>query len=420
MRLPAMIAVRQRLAGRALTDVGAQVREEIAGCGLLRRISPGARIGLAVGSRGVANLPVVIAAVIGLLREAGAKPVIIPAMGSHGGATPAGQRGILASLGVTAAAMGAPVRASMAVEQLGQTASGVPIWFSREALRCDGVIVVNRVKHHTDFRGPVESGLMKMIAIGLGKRKGAAALHSLRVPGLRDHMPEVAREILRRGHILGGIALVENGDGQTVRVAAARAPAIEAVERQLLRLAGRIAPRLPFDEMEVLIVDWMGKEISGIGMDPAVIGRMRMPGEMPELTRPRVRNLVALRLTPASHGNGLGVGFAEFIPRALADAIDWGVVKTNSLTSGFLERTKLPLVMESDREAIAAAATVGQNRAPQELRILRIRDTSHVGEMWISPALEEEARGRGLEILGPAHPLRFDQRGALLDLALRG
>ena len=419
MRLPQLMPVRQLLPGRTLADVAAAVRGELVGSGMLRKVRRGARMGVAVGSRGVANLPMVISTVVGELRAAGARPVIIPAMGSHGGATPAGQREVLASLGVTADAVGAPVRASMAVERVGETPAGVPIWFSREALRCDGIVVVNRIKHHTDFRGPIESGLMKMIAIGLGKRRGAAALHSLRVPGLRDHMPEVAREIIRRGHILGGIALIENGRGETVRVSAALAPDLERVERGLLRIAKRLAPRLPFDELDVVIVDWMGKEISGVGMDPMVLGRMRMPGEQPEFPRPRIRNVVVLRLTPASHGNGLGAGLAEFIPRALADAIDWEVVKANSMTSGFLERVKLPLVMDSDREVIEAAVTVGQSRPREALRILRICDTSHVGDLWISPALENEARRRGLEILGPARPLRFDGAGNLVDISPR-
>jgi hypothetical protein len=419
MRLPPLMPVRQHLPGRALGDIAATVRGEIARCGMLRRVRCGARIGIAVGSRGVENLPTVVATVIAEVRAVGARPVILPAMGSHGGATPAGQREVLASLGVTPQAVGAPIRPSMAVERLGETAAGVPMFFSREALRCDGVIVINRVKHHTDFRGAVESGLMKMIAVGLGKGRGAATLHSRRVAGLRDHMPEIAREVIRRGHILGGVALVENGDGETVRAAAMLAGDIEATERRLLRLADRLAPRLPFDDLEVLIVDWMGKEISGVGMDPAVLGRMRMPGEQPEFACPRIRNVVALRLTPASHGNGLGVGLAEFVPRALADAIDWQVFKANSMTSGFLERAKLPLVMENDREAIEAAAAVGQSRGAKELRIVRIRDTSHVGGLWISPALKPEAERLGLEVLGPPRALRFDQRGNCPDLAER-
>jgi len=419
MRLPPLIPVRQHLPGRPLRDVAAAVRDEIARSGMMRGIKRGARIGVAVGSRGVENLRVIVSTLVAELRAAGAKPVILPAMGSHGGATPAGQRDVLASLGVTPKSVGAPVRPSMAVERLGATAAGVPIFFSREAVKCDRVVVVNRVKHHTDFRGPVESGLMKMIAIGLGKRRGAATLHSLRVPGLRDHMPEIAREVIRRGRILGGVALVENGYGETVRVAAMLARDIEATERRLLRLAGRLAPRLPFDEMDVLIVDWMGKEISGVGMDPAVLGRMRMPGEQPEFARPRIRNVVALRLTPASHGNGLGVGLAEFVPRALANTIDWDVFKANSMTSGFLERAKLPLVMASDREAIAAAATVGQSRGARDLRIVRIRDTSHVGELWVSPALKPEAERLGLDILGAARALRFDRRGNCLDITER-
>jgi hypothetical protein len=415
MVLPPLMPARQRLPGSPLKDVAAAVREQMARA-IAPAVKPGMCVGVGVGSRGIANLSIIVAAVVAELHAAGARAVILPAMGSHGGATPAGQREILASLGVTAKSAGAPLRASMAVERLGVTAAGLPIWFSREALRCDGIVVVNRVKPHTDFRGAVESGLMKMIAIGLGKREGARTLHSLRVPGLRDHMPEVAREIIRRGHVIGGLAVLENGEGQTAGAMAVAAAGIEAAERRLQRRAKRLAAHLPFDEMDVLIADWMGKDISGVGLDPKVLGRMHMPGEQPEPQRPRIRNVVVLRLTPASHGNALGVGLAEFIPRSLADAIDWQDVKANSMTSGFLERAKLPLVMDSDRQAIEAAAAVGQSRAAHDLRVLRIRDTSHVGELWLSRALESEAPRLGLEILGPPLPLRFDKRGCLTDI----
>lgn len=414
-----MIPVRQHVPGKPLRDVESAVRREIARCGMLAGIKPGARIGVAVGSRGVANMPAIGATVVCDLTAAGARPVILPAMGSHGGATPEGQTAVLAGLGVTPETVGAPIRASMAAEQIGHTNEGVPIWWSREALKCDAVLIINRIKSHTDFRGPIESGLMKMIAVGLGKRAGAHALHSRRVPGLAHHMPEVAREVIRRGHILGGVALIENGEGETVRVRAVRGADIPLVEPKLLKAAKRIAPCLPFDELDALVVDWMGKEISGIGMDPIVIGRMRMPGEMPEFRRPRIRNITALRLTPASKGNVLGVGFCEFIPRALYESIDWDAFRANSMTSGFLERTKVPFVMDSDREAIECVATIGQCLPPEKLRILRIRDTSHVREMWISPALEAEARRLGLEIHGPTRRLRFDDAGNLVDLSSR-
>jgi len=417
MTFPPLRLVRQRVPGRPLNEVAAAVRDEVARAGIARHLKRGARIGVAVGSRGIANLPLIVSTVVGELRAAGARPVVIPAMGTHGGATPQGQREILASLGITAKSADAPIRASMAVQRLGETAAGVPIWFSREALGCDGVIVVNRIKPHTDFCGPFESGLMKMIAIGLGKRKGAAALHSWRVPGLRDYMPEAAREIIRRGHIIGGLAILENAYGETVSITGARAPDIESTERRLLRAAKRLAPRLPFDELEVAIVDWLGKNVSGTGLDPRVLGRMHMPGEQPEPRRPRIRNVVVLRLTSASHGNALGIGLAEFIPRSLAHAIDWEAVRANVTTSGFLQRAKVPLVMDSDRQAVAAAMTVTQSKPPRELRVVRMRDTSHVGELWISPALESEARELGLEFVGPARPMRFDRAGRLLDIS---
>jgi hypothetical protein len=420
MRLPPLMPVRQRLPGRPLADVAAAARDEMSRAGITRGLKPGACIGVAVGSRGIPQLAAIISTVVAELRAAGARPVIIPAMGSHGGATAAGQRELLAGFGITPRSVGAPVRASMAAERLGETAAGVPIWFSREALRCGGVVVVNRVKAHSDFRGPFESGLMKMIGIGLGKHRGAITLHSLRVPGLRDQMPEVAREMIRRGHILGGIALIESGCGEIVRIAAMPARDIESTERRLLRAANRLAPRLPFDEIDALIVDWMGKDISGVGLDPNLLGRTLQPGERAEPPRPRLRNVVALRLTPASHGNALGVGLADFIPRSLADSIDWRVLKANVMTSGFIQRAKLPLVMDSERAAIAAAIAVGHSRPLHARRVVRIRDTAHLGEMWISPALADDARRLGLEVLGPARALRFDRRGRLADVMPRG
>ena len=411
---PELIPICQKLYRRRLADVPGAVSRELRGSGLPARIAPGARIAVTVGSRGIANLPAILAAVIAEVRAAGGEPFLLAAMGSHGGATPEGQLALLASLGVTENALGVPVRSSMDVVQLSETAAGVPVYFSRLAGEADGIVLVARVKEHTDYTHPVESGLLKMIAIGLGNHRGAETLHSLGARGLPAAIPEVAGVVLATGRVLLGLALLENGYHETAEVVAIPPDRIEETERGLLRRVKRTAPRLPFRDMDVLIVEEMGKDISGVGLDTKVLGRRRIPGE-PEFRRPFIHTVVVLDLSEASHGNAIGVGLADLTTQRLVDKIDRHTMYTNALTSGFLERNKIPVTLPTDREAIAAALTSGISKPPEQVRLVRLQNTGRLDRLWVSPPLLDEVRAHPkLEIVGPPRPLAFDRAGQLL------
>jgi hypothetical protein len=411
---PALIPVRQRLWAKRLTDLEAQVERRVRASRLGGRIGPGFRVAVAAGSRGVANVDRIVAQVVRTVRQLGGDPYVVPAMGSHGGGTAEGQVEILAELGVTEARVGAPIRSSMAVEQIGQTEDGMPVYCDRNALAADAIVVVNRVKKHTDITAPVESGLLKMIAIGLGKKAQADLIHAYGAPGLRHHIPLVARVSLARAPIALGLATLENGYEETAELHAFEPDEIEAGERRLLARNKRLLPRLPFDEIDVLIVERMGKELSGTGMDTNVLGRYRIAGE-PEPRRPRVQFVIVLDLTDASHGNAIGVGLADLTTERLVDKIDRRATYVNGITSGFLERAKIPITLTTDREALETALTRLSPPRRARPRIARIVDTLHLAELAVSAPLLDEARAP-LEILGPARPLAFESDGSLLGL----
>ncbi len=331
-------------------------------------------------------------------------------MGSHGGATPEGQLEVLAGLGVTEASVGCPLRATMETVIMGETAQGHPLHLDRNVAEADGLIIVNRVKIHTDFHGPHESGLLKMLAIGLGKERGAAMQHSYGVYGLRNVMPEVARALLAKINLIAGVATVEDGYHRPVLLEVLRADNIVEREQRLLDEARRLIGRLPVDDIDVLIVDQLGKDISGAGMDTNVIGRWRIAGE-PEPDAPRVQALVVLDLTEASHGNATGVGLADFTTRRLLDKIDFPIFTKNIFTSGFLERGRLPLVYETDEAAIEAALDHVFRPNPQgreTARVMRIRSTLDLEEVYVSPALLEDVRASdGFIDAGEAEMLEF-------------
>ncbi len=347
------------------------------------------QIAIGIGSRGVAEIDIIARTLVRLVRESGGTPFIVPAMGSHGGATASGQIEVLDSLGVNEATMGCPIRATMETVVLGETARGVPVHFDKFAAEADGVIVANRVKIHTDFHGPHESGVVKMLGIGLGKERGATLLHNFGVVGLRDYMPEVTAVLLQNINLIAGIATVEDGYHHPVHLQALPAHELMAGEQKLLDLARSYAPRLPVADLDLLIVEEMGKEISGTGMDTNIIGRWRIAGE-PEPASPRIRAIVVLDLTAASHGNAVGIGLADFTTRRLLDKIDFDHFTTNTFTSGFLERGRLPLVFPNDEAAIHAALTHLFRPNPQDrphARIMRIRNTLELGTVWVSPNL---------------------------------
>ena len=413
MEFPRFLEIEQKLYARRVGDIPTAVSRACVASGLATRVKRGQRVAITVGSRGIANIAEITRAVVSEVKALGARPFILPAMGSHGGATAEGQTELLASLGVTPQSVGAPIRASMATGKLGETSSGVAVLTSREALGADGLIVMNRIKQHTDFDGAYESGLMKMLAVGVGKREGAAAMHSRLCPGLRCDLPEAARMLLDRLPVVAGIALLENGDNEIADIVGLAPKDIPTREKELMRRVRRTAARLPFPELDLLIVDWIGKNISGIGLDTHVVGR-RMLWEEPNFRGPRIRLIAALDLTEASHGNPLGIGIADLMTDRLRDKVDLKVLRTNVLHTGWLNRAKLPLSFPNDREVLRAAFLALGEPDPRKVRILRIRDTLHLSRMWISEGLVEAAEGHPkVTVLGQMAALRFDRAGNL-------
>ena len=377
--MPKMYWVRQRFAAEKLADITGALRRELAPC----TIGTGQRIAIAVGSRGIANLPEIVRGVVDWVRTQGGEPFIVPAMGSHAGATADGQRQLLEKLGIT----GAPIRSTMEVVPLGANA-----FMDRYAFESDGVIVINRIKPHTSFHGRYESGLMKMLAIGLGKQTGAAAIHRLGVPGLREAMPVAARQVLATGKIRLGIALVENAYDETLAVAAIPATAIPDREPALLDLARANLPQLPVADVDVLVVDEIGKELSGTGMDTNVIGRLRIDGEG-EPASPCIKQIVVRDVRGDS---AYGIGLADVTTRRLVTTANWEVTRTNVATSGFIRRGQVPRVAETDTEAVAWALTAGP-------RVLRIQNTLRLEWLLASEEICQEIAGRNtLEVLRPA------------------
>lgn len=377
-------------------EIEATVKTELNRSGM--DIPAGGRIAVAVGSRGIANLPVLVKAVLDWIEEREGRPFIVPAMGSHGGATAEGQRQVLESYGITETAMGVSVESSMETVEL--QSEGLPnkIYMDKRAYESDGTILINRVKIHTAFHGPSESGLMKMCVIGLGKHKGALELHSFGVKGLRDLVPAAARRVIRQGNIIGGLAVGENAYDQTALIKALAAEEIEGEEPRILDWTRQRMPSLPADTMDVLIVDEFGKNISGSGMDVNIIGRMKIDGVAePEL--PKIKAIVLLDLADNSHGNASGMGLADVITRRVFEKIDFKATYENVLTHCFFERGKMPVIADTDSDALAYALKYCGIKDPEKARVLRIKNTLVLNEAWASaPLLEEISRIQGIEV----------------------
>jgi hypothetical protein len=411
MPFPPLVRVRRTFDASRIEDVGGAVRRELER--ILPEVPPAAPVAIAVGSRGITDIRTIVHETVRVLRSKGAAPFIVPAMGSHGGATAEGQRQILAGYGITEDSVGAPVRASMEVVQLPGESPGCPVHMDRLAWESHGVILVNRVKPHTDYHGFPESGLMKMAVIGLGKHAQALLVHAQGAYGLATKIAPAARRIFSSGKILAGLAVVENAYDQTCVVRAALPRDIEAVERGLLAESVARKPGLPAGEIDILVVDEMGKDVSGVGLDTTVIGRMRVPG-VEEPLSPAIRIIVVTDLTEASHGNALGVGLADIVTRRLQRKIDAGATYENAVTSTFLERAKLPLVAETDRQALEIALRCSRPAEGVEPRIIRIRNTRLLDELFVSRPVLDEMRAAGPVVELGAYQDQLDPSGALV------
>jgi hypothetical protein len=358
------------------------------------------RVAITAGSRGIAHIDAIIAAVVREVRRLGAAPFVVAAMGSHGGATSAGQRAVLSSYGITEERVGCPIVCDMETVCLGSTAEGVAAYIDRAAYEADAIIVVNRVKPHSILTGDLGSGLLKMAGIGLGKAVGADSIHLL---GVERHLLPVARLVLQQAPIALGLAIVENARDETWKVECVLPAEMEAADRRLLGEARRLLPTIPFDPIDVLIVDMMGKNFSGTGLDPNVIGMHRRIGGPPQRD---IRRIVVLDLSPESHGNAHGVGMADIITARLRDRIDWNATYTNGLTADFLGGGKLPLTCATPREAILLAL---KPFPAEQARVVWIQNTAHLEDMWVSSALLAELeRWPHLEQRGPLRPIDLD------------
>lgn len=419
---PRMLSVRQNFPASAPLDIAAAVRDGFRAGNTLSGLKPGAQVAVATGSRGIAHIDRIVLAVVDELKAAGASPFLLPAMGSHGGATPEGQAEVLASYGITEQTMGAPVRASMDVRPIGKTADGVEVFCSVEALRSDGIVLVNRVKPHTDFQGTLGSGVMKMSVIGLGKRTGAAACHAAATRlGYEHTLRTIARVVLRSAPVLAGVAIVENQFHDTARIDVLPRDEIETREAELLEQARTLMPRLPFDDIDLLVVDRIGKNVSGSGMDPNVTGRW-VHGYSTSLgpdndASPRIRRIFVRDLTPETHGNAIGIGFADITTSRLVRAMDKSVTYINALTSLTPNGAKIPIHFDTDRECLAQALSSLALPDTRRARVVRVADTLSLAQLEVSEAYDDAVKqSGGLAAVSRPRDMQFDPSGNLAPL----
>jgi hypothetical protein len=410
-RFPRMMRVKQVFGGPTVENVLAAVQAALGRLAL--PVKAGQSVALTVGSRGVVNIDAIVRATVEHMKALGAHPFIIPAMGSHGGGTAEGQQSVLEHYGVTEATMGCPVRATMEVVQVGE-ALGLPIWLDRYAAEADWVGVINRIKPHTGFTGDIGSGLLKMMTIGTGKHRGALQAHRANIRlGYERMITELGAGMLRSGRIAFGLGIVENGYDETALIEALLPGELEAGERELLRKARTWMAKLPFEALDLLIVDEIGKDISGTGMDTNVIGRHATWFERP-FTSPRITFVLACDTTANTYGNANGIGLADFTTRRLADKIDWEPTYVNALTACSPGGPKLPAVLDSAQEAVAVALScLGLDRV-EDARVVRILNTLRLTEVEVSEALVAELAGReDLTSLGEPVAMTFGPDGAL-------
>jgi hypothetical protein len=419
MGYPSIVRVRQHLERPRVADIPGTVHSELEKLELSRRVKPGQTVALTAGSRGIANIPLLLKAVADHLKRLGAKPFLVPTMGSHGGGKAEGQRQILESYGITEAFVGVPIRASMDTVQVGSTAEGYPVLLDRHAAEADHIGVVARVKPHTAFHGPLESGLMKMILIGLGKHAGALLYHRVLIEQPYDQVVRsVGKTMLAKAPIAFGLGIVENGYDETAMIEGVPPAQFIAREEALLVHARRLLPKLPVLEADVLIVDRIGKDVSGSGMDTNVVGRKRaFRGQPAPPGMPSIRLIYVRGLTEHTHGNASGIGLADFTNAALVKGMNYQATVINCLTAGYPEGAFLPVHFDTDREVIDAALAIIGTRAPEEARLLRIQDTLHLDELEVSEAVLADPKPQtSFTALGQPRPMSFDPAGMLPPL----
>lgn len=411
--LPQMVKIRQAFPAPEVKDVSATLRQILEQSGQLDRVRPGMRIAIAVGSRGVNQIPALVGTTVSELKKQGAEPFVVPAMGSHGGATASGQAEVLAHLGITQETVDCPIVSSMEVVEISRLANGLPVYVDKHAYEADGIVLINRIKPHTAFRGPNESGLAKMIAIGLGKQKGAETCHAYGFKHMAEHVPAMAREAIANAPILFGIGTVENAYDRVAKIVVTGAADLIETDRQLLVEAKAAMPRICFSPIDVLVIDEIGKDISGDGMDPNITGRYPTPYPT---GGPEVSKMVVLDLTEKANGNANGVGTADFTTRRLVEKADLQAMYANGLTSTVVGPTAIPTTLDCDRDAIRAAVKTSNALDLSQIRLVRIKNTLQLNEIMISTALLPEAQALpNVTILSEPFVMQFDEQGNLRE-----
>jgi Domain of unknown function (DUF362) len=410
--LPRMVHVRQKFAAPRLASVTQAVVEQFKRPEVRAKVKSGTTVAVGVGSRGIANIAECVKQVIAELKALGAQPFIFPAMGSHGGATAEGQREVLEGYGITESFVGCPIRASMDVVQLGKV-DDMPVYMDKHASEADAVVLVCRVKPHTNFRAPIESGIVKMMTIGMGKIVGATELHTYGMDTFGELLPKAAKFIMSKKNILMGVALVENAADETALIEAVPAEQIFEREPVLQAKAKEMMARICFDEVDVLIVERIGKNISGAGMDPNITGRNNRFIDWE--AKPLVKKIVTLGLTPETHGNACGMGYADVITMRLYKEMDVGFTYANVIASTYLDGAVIPMIMNTDEEAIRLAVKTVVRVKPQDCKIVRIRNTLELVDIHVSEPLLAQVRANPgqFDIVGAPEPLKFDAKGNL-------
>lgn len=397
-----------------LEDIGGTVRRELERLNLKEKIFPGMRVGITAGSRGIQNLTDILRHTAQYIREQGGEPRLLAAMGSHGGGTAAGQQEMLDGLGITEAAVGAPVIPCADGEEIGRTAAGLPVYMVTSCRDVDGILAVNRIKTHTSFKGPVESGLVKKLVVGLGGPLGARQFHSFGPEELARRLTDIGRVILDRRNILGGLGILENAYEETADIRGVSAAGMIEEESVLLERSKALMPALPVDRLDLLLIQEMGKNFSGTGIDTNIVGRARIQG-VPEPEKPHIKRIGVLDLSEESHGNATGVGLADFVTRRLVEKMDRHATYLNCLTSTFVVRAAIPMYFDSDEALLAAALQSLGDPDPETLRLALIPNTLFLAASYVSAAVAEELRSQpGMAVADTPEVFRFGPQGNLL------
>ena len=409
--LPKMVKIRQTFNADEILDVSAALSAALVESGQLAQIRPGMNIVIAAGSRGVAQIATLVRTTVAEVKKLGANPFVVPAMGSHGGATGAGQAEVLAHLGITEEYVGCPIVSSMEVVEISRLPNGMPVYIDKNAYQADGIIVINRIKPHTAFRGPNESGLVKMITIGLGKQKGAESCHAYGFKYMHDLIPAMAKEMLQLAPIMFGIATVENAYDHVAKIVVAGAAELIETDRQLLIEAKAAMPRIEFSPIDVLVIDEIGKDVSGDGMDPNITGRYPTPYPT---GGPEVSKMVVLDLTEKTGGNANGVGTADFTTKRLVNKTDFQALYANGITSTVVRPNAIPMTLDCDLDAIRAAVKTSNALDLSKIRLVRIKNTLQLGEIMISEAMLPDALSlANVAVCSEPFEMQFDDLGNL-------